>query len=301
MNNSIRLVRYSVPAQQPRLGIVRDDKVLEFAPTIASFSDLIKLMGAPTIPGGLLGFVQTLKTSTSYFYKDLDCAPNNNVPHLLMPIVPTEVWGAGVTYERSRSARNEEEKVSSGIYDKVYSAVRPELFFKATSSRCVGPNEKCGIRADSKWTVPEPEFCLILSDKGEILAYSLGDDMNARDIEGENPLYLPQAKIHRACFSFGPTIFIPDPKETVFLSMWCRILRNGKEVFCDKTDTSHLHRPFSDMVKYLLRMNIPAFTVLSTGTGIVPPEDFALQENDVIEIGSEQIGVLRNTVIVVNG
>jgi 2-dehydro-3-deoxy-D-arabinonate dehydratase len=295
----IRLVRYSVPGQIPRLGICKEELIYEFAPSINSFEELLRQASAASKK--LFNFVQELSLSdTTYRYQALDRTPDAKVPHLLMPIVPPEVWGAGVTYERSRVARGVEESATAGIYDKVYDAERPELFFKATPSRCVGPNMQSGIRADSTWTVPEPELGVVVGADGEVLAYSLGNDMNARDLEGANPLYLPQAKIHRACFSFGPALLLTDSTEVMKLGIWCSIKRKGSEVFHGETNTSHIHRPIAQMIDYLRRMDIPALTVLSTGTGIVPPTEFALQEDDVIEIGCDQIGVLRNPVIKVS-
>ncbi|MEM0381221.1 MAG: fumarylacetoacetate hydrolase family protein [Nitrososphaerota archaeon] len=216
---------------------------------------------------------------------------------LLMPIVPPEVWGAGVTYLRSREAREYETK-AKGIYDLVYEAERPEIFFKATPSRCVGPEEVAYIRSDTRWSVPEPELAIVLGPKQEIVGYTIGNDLSARDIEGENPLYLPQAKIYRGCCVIGPAIALPetigDPKN---LRIEMRVLREGAEIFKGWVNTSNLKRGLDELVSYLARDNvIPAGTVLLTGTGIVPPDDFSLRSGDIVEIEIEKIGVLRNRI-----
>jgi 2-dehydro-3-deoxy-D-arabinonate dehydratase len=233
----------------------------------------------------------------AYPYRDVDRAPDPGRPHLLAPVAPAEVWAAGVTYERSREARLA-ETTTIGIYDKVYDAARPEVFFKATASRCVGPNAPVGVRADSRWTVPEPELAVVLDGDGAVVGYTLGNDMSARDIEGENPLYLPQAKVYRACCSLGPVLLLTDERVERRLTLWCRILRGGREVFKGEVSTSRLHRPIADLVACLRRANdVPAMTVLLTGTGIVPPDEFACEEGDLIEIGADEIGVLRNPAV----
>jgi 2-dehydro-3-deoxy-D-arabinonate dehydratase len=262
---------------------------------VESFDALVALAGGRA---GLTNIVRQLgRQGPAFSYRDLDRAPSPEVPHLLLPVQPHEVWAAGVTYERSREARLA-ETTTVGIYDKIYDAERPELFFKATASRCVGPNAPIGIRSDSRWTVPEPELAVVLNEEGEVLGYTLGNDMSARDIEGENPLYLPQTKIYRACCSIGPTILLSDEPVKRSLSLWCRIERRGREVFRGEVGTSRIRRPIAELVAYLRRANdIPPMTVLLTGTGIVPPDEFACEEGDVIEIGADEIGVLRNPAI----
>jgi 2-dehydro-3-deoxy-D-arabinonate dehydratase len=244
----------------------------------------------------LAGAVRGLPAAAGpvYRYAELDRPPAPDAPHLLLPVVPPEVWAAGVTYERSREARLA-ETTTIGIYDKIYDAERPELFLKATASRCVGPNAPVGIRSDSRWTVPEPELAVVLGEEGEVLGYTLGNDMSARDIEGENPLYLPQTKIFRACCSIGPTVFLPENSLERRLRLWCRIERRGREAFRGEVSTARMRRSIAELVAYLRRANdIPPMTVLLTGTGIVPPDDFACEPGDVIEIGADEIGVLRN-------
>jgi 2-dehydro-3-deoxy-D-arabinonate dehydratase len=287
-----------VPGQGPRLGVYEDGAVQALAASrspLESFDALVGLAGGRARLRDTVG--QLRRQGPPYPYRDLDRAPNAEIPHLLLPVLPLEVWAAGVTYERSREARLA-ETTTVGIYDKIYDAERPELFFKATASRCVGPNAPIGIRSDSRWTVPEPELAVVLSEDGQVLGYTLGNDMSARDIEGENPLYLPQTKIYRACCSIGPSILLSDEPVERRLTVWCRIERGGREMFRGEVSTSRLRRPIAELVAYLRRANdIPPMTVLLTGTGIVPPDEFACEEGDVIEIGADEIGVLRNPTV----
>ena len=296
----MRVARFWVPGKGPRLGVCENGTVHE-------------LMSSGSVPlESLEGLIQSARRAglsvwdaarrmsgggQTYAYRDLDRVPHQDSPHLLLPVVPPEVWAAGVTYERSREARLA-ETTTVGIYDKIYEAERPELFFKATPSRCVGPNVPVGIRVDSRWTVPEPELGVVLDADGGILGYTLGNDMSARDIEGENPLYLPQTKIYRACCSLGPVVLMSDTPIEGHLRLWCRILRQDREVFRGETTTRRLRRPIPELVAYLRRANdIPSMSVLLTGTGIVPPDDFACEEGDMVEIGADEIGVLKNSTI----
>ncbi len=296
----MRVARFWVPGQGARLGVCEDGTVRALSSPdsfpVESFEALVELTDRGH--SRLIDTVQQLRRhGPAYSYRDLDRSPSPEAPHLLLPVVSPEVWAAGVTYERSREARLA-ETTTVGIYDKVYDAERPELFFKATASRCVGPNAPIGIRSDSRWTVPEPELAVVLSEEGTVLGYTLGNDMSARDIEGENPLYLPQTKIYRACCSLGPTILVTDEPVERHLTLWCRIERRGREVFRGQVSTSRIRRPILELVTYLRRANdIPPMTVLLTGTGIVPPDEFACEEGDVIEIGAEEIGVLRNPAV----
>ncbi|MDQ0199355.1 fumarylacetoacetate hydrolase family protein [Neobacillus ginsengisoli] len=218
---------------------------------------------------------------------------------LTLPIQPEEVWAAGVTYIKSRDARNLESKATGeSFYDKVYESKRPELFIKSTLHRTVGPDEPVYIRTDSSWQIPEPELGLVLSSKGDIVGYTIGNDMSSRDIEGENPLYLPQAKIWKHSCSIGPSIRLAETVEDAYnLDITCRIYRNAEMVFKGQANTSQLKRKYDELVSYLLRDNVVFDgTVLLTGTCIVPDEDFTLADGDVIEIEISGIGVLRNPV-----
>jgi 2-dehydro-3-deoxy-D-arabinonate dehydratase len=217
----------------------------------------------------------------------------------LAPIGRQEVWAAGVTYLRSRTARIEESKLSGSgdFYDRVYSATRPELFFKATPSRVAGPGQRVRIRRDSKWNVPEPELALAINCSGKIVGYTIGNDMSSRDIEGENPLYLPQAKIYAQCCGLGPAIYISSKPLESSTEIQLEILRDGKTAFRGSTNLTNLKRSLTELVEYLIRDNVfPYGCFLLTGTGIVPPDDFTLQAEDEIRITVEPIGTLMNTV-----
>jgi 2-dehydro-3-deoxy-D-arabinonate dehydratase len=218
---------------------------------------------------------------------------------ILSPIENQEVWASGVTYYRSRAARMEESKDAGGgdFYDRVYSAERPELFFKATGRRVVGHGGKVRIRSDAKWSVPEPELTLALSSSGRIIGYTIGNDMSSRDIEGENPLYLPQAKVYNGSCALGPCILLrsdPLPRDT---QIELRILRGGETAFAGTTALTALKREPQLLADYLYRDNsFPCGSFLMTGTGIVPPDAFTLRSGDQIEISIEHIGTLSNTV-----
>jgi len=218
---------------------------------------------------------------------------------LLPPIGSQEVWAAGVTYLRSRAARMEEARSAGGgdFYDRVYNAARPELFFKATPNRVVGHQAKVAIRSDAKWSVPEPELTLLVSPKGKILGYTIGNDMSSRDIEGENPLYLPQAKVYDRACALGPGVLIafePLPRST---KIQLEILRAGKAVFSDSTSLASMKREPEELVQYLYRDNVfPNGCFLMTGTGIVPPDSFTLNQDDEIRITIDGIGTLTNFV-----
>jgi 2-dehydro-3-deoxy-D-arabinonate dehydratase len=221
---------------------------------------------------------------------------------LLTPVDAPEVWAAGVTYERSREARNEESKDASAgaetFYDKVYRAERPEIFFKSSSARTARPGTPVCVRSDSQWQVPEPELGIVLDRRGCILGFTAGNDMSCRDIEGENPLYLPQAKIWRRSCSFGPAIrlaeTVPNPYD---LTISCRIYRDGRLAVDESASTGQLRRKLEELASYLVRDNVVFDgTVLLTGTCIVPPDKFSLQPGDRIEIGITGIGTLVNPV-----
>jgi len=216
----------------------------------------------------------------------------------LKPIGNQEIWAAGVTYFRSKTARMEESQEAGGgdFYDRVYEAERPEIFFKATPHRAVGPGEPMTLRSDSKWIVPEPELTLVITRSGKIVGYTIGNDLSCRDIEGENPLYLPQAKTFDRCAAVGPCILVsekpPGPETQIQLS----IKREGKEVVADSTSLSQMKRGLDELVEFLFRHNAhPKGCLLMTGTGIVPPDDFTLQPGDVVEISIDGIGTLINT------
>ena len=218
---------------------------------------------------------------------------------MLSPIFPQEVWAAGVTYSDSMRERQAESDTPD-VYAKVYSADRPEIFFKGTGERMQGPDEELGIREDSGWDVPESELAVVIID-GEIAGYTIGNDMSSRSIEGENPLYLPQAKVYNKSFSLGPCIVsadqIGDPQN---LKVDLIINRKGDNVFQGESSTSQMKRNVFELTEWLQKSNdLPPVAVLMTGTGIIPPQDFTLQEGDVVSISIEKIGTLTNKIVIV--
>jgi 2-dehydro-3-deoxy-D-arabinonate dehydratase len=218
---------------------------------------------------------------------------------LLAPVVSQDVWAAGVTYYQSRNARMEESKNSGGgtFYDRVYSAERPELFFKAAGDRVVGPGGKVRIRSDAHWSVPEPELTLVVNPKGKIVGYTIGNDMSSRDIEGDNPLYLPQAKVYDGSCAVGPCILLSEDPIPPSTKIKVEVERNGTTLFADTTTMAELKRNPEELVEYLFRENsFPNGVLLMTGTGIVPDENFTLNHGDNIRISIDGIGTLQNTV-----
>lgn len=224
---------------------------------------------------------------------------NLNLNSIIAPIESQEVWAAGVTYYRSREARKEESKSAGGgdFYHRVYEADRPELFFKATPHRVVGPNGKVKLRDDASWTVPEPELTLAITPSGKIIGYTIGNDMSSRDIEGENPLYLPQAKVYDRSCALGPCILVSEAALPPSTEIQLEIFRQGQKEFSDTTSLEAMKRTLDDLVQYLYRNNsFPHGCYLLTGTGIVPPDSFTLQNGDEIRISIAGIGTLVNYV-----
>jgi len=218
---------------------------------------------------------------------------------LLAPIGNQEVWASGVTYLRSREARMEESKDAGGgdFYARVYEADRPELFFKAPAYRVVGSGNKVRIRKDSKWNVPEPELTLFICSSGSIEGYTVGNDMSSRDIEGENPLYLPQAKSYDGSTAIGPCLYVAKAPISPDAVISITIQRKGEILFANEISINRMKRKHIELVEYLFReVTFPHGTYLMTGTGIVPPDSFTLQPGDVIKISIENIGTLENTV-----
>jgi 2-dehydro-3-deoxy-D-arabinonate dehydratase len=218
---------------------------------------------------------------------------------LQAPIQSQEVWASGVTYLRSKVGRQEESKNSGGsdFYARVYEAERPELFFKATPSRVVAPGGKVRIRKDSTWDVPEPELTLCITSKGKIVGYTIGNDMSSRSIEGENPLYLPQAKTYDGCAALGPCIYVTSEPLPASTNIHLEIQRAGKNVFEGNINISQIKRTFTELVGFLYReCSFPYGSFLMTGTGIVPGNDFTLQKEDEVRITIAPIGTLINTV-----
>ena len=304
----MKVIRFVIPGLGPRLGLWREGgEVIDLTAVdgeiFGSFLDLIwAAKAAGEEPSALVERCVGQKSAPVYDFGELDGRGGRTGAQMISPIDPPEVWAAGVTYERSRQARTREAR-EKDIYDRVYEAERPELFLKATAGRVVGPNEPIGLRSDSRWMVPEPELCLVLDEAANIVGFTIGNDVSSRDIEGENPLYLPQAKIFRNSCSLGPAIrlaeTVDDPYDIV-ISL--RVFREGSLVFEGETSTGRLKRSLDTLVEYLKRDNLvfPG-TVLMTGTGIVPPDEFTLRHGDLVEIEARGLGVLRNPVVQLDG
>lgn len=289
----MRIIRF-LDKQQKRLAAVTDDERAYRLPQ----PDFMTLIHQARERG--ISPVQLVESAVT---------PANELPgdwtslHLITPVEAPEVWAAGVTYQRSREARNYEAtdgKLDAlTFYDKVYDAKRPEIFFKSTAARTVGPNEAVTLRSDSTWQIPEPELGLVLDADGSITGYIVGNDMSCRDIEGENPLYLPQAKIWRKSCSIGPAIRLAETVQNPYaFTIVCEIYRKGRMVVKSEGSTSELNRKLDELVSFLAKDNdLFAGTVLLTGTSIVPPNDFTLEPGDRIEITIGGIGTLVNPVI----
>ncbi|MEZ6118940.1 MAG: fumarylacetoacetate hydrolase family protein [Pirellulaceae bacterium] len=229
--------------------------------------------------------------------------PNQALPlsdvQLLAPIDQQEVWAAGVTYIRSKAARMEESEAAASCYDRVYVSDRPELFLKATPHRVVGPNGALRIRFDATWNVPEPELTLVLNSRKEFVGFTIGNDMSSRDIEGDNPLYLPQAKVYNQCAGMGPCITLKDAMPAVpEIGIRLIVRRHDTVVFEGETGADQMARSFEELIQWLCRENsFPNGAFLMTGTGIVPDTSFTLQTDDVVDIQIDGIGTLTNTIV----
>lgn len=281
-------------AEQSALAACSEDGVFDLTsanPSVRSFSDLARAANITNrqvddVARGL--FDEADRLSKEELSERVD-----------RPVVPDEVWAAGVTYHISEQAR-EAESGTPDVYLDVYEGERPEIFFKATESRTVGPNDSVGVRGDSTWDVPEPELGVVLY-QGDIVGYTVGNDVSSRSIEGESPLYLPQAKMYDRCCSIGPCITssdsIDDPHD---LEVTMTIKRGGGVLYEDSTSTSEMVKSCEELVSYYTRHNaVPETAVLLTGTALVPDEGFTLQEGDYVRIEIDDIGVLENSVTVV--
>ncbi len=295
----MKLCQFHRPVTGPTLGLIDGDWVYDLgAVSPVHFGSMAQMLRNENMNDSLTRAMGEAKSREALPLIEMDITPDPSKPHLLAPLGTQEVWAAGVTYQRSREARMEESADGGSFYDKVYRAPRPELFFKATPNRVVGPNQPLRIRSDSKWNVPEPELALVINSRGQIVAFTIGNDMSSRDIEGENPLYLPQAKIYMGCCALGPALLLAstaeDPRRfTISIS----VRREAQICFEASTAISRMKRGFGDLISYLVReQEFPNGVVLLTGTGIVPPDDFTLQSGDIIEIIVPEIGTLRNPV-----
>jgi 2-dehydro-3-deoxy-D-arabinonate dehydratase len=299
----MKLCQFHLPGKGTRVGVVEGDAVIDVTSPRAGVTSVLALVADARSGAALDGRVRPLvKAARSRLaWRDLDRPPSRRQPHLLAPIEPPEVWGAGITYQRSREyyeAHTGESGRTRGIYDAVYEAKRPELFFKATASRTVGPNGAIGLRRDSVLTAVEAELAVVIGAAGKIVAYSAGNDLSAWDIERENPLYLPQSKVFDGCFALGPVLVTaPEIRDPHALDVACRIVRAGAVLYEGRVNTRQLKRRCDELADWLQRSNrVPAGTVISTGTGILVPDEHALRDGDVVEIDVEKIGTLRNPV-----
>lgn len=295
----MKLVQVILPGGERHVGRVDGSRVVDIGNPARGFRstlDLIEFADARNVD--LTAAVGELAASggSSWSLADLDAPPATDRAYLGIPLDPPEVWGCGVTYRKSAEFRDEETDQPKGLYDYVYSADRPEIFFKATAARCAGPNAPIGIRSDSAFTAPEPELAIVVGSQGQILAYTIADDVSAWDIERENPLYLPQSKIFAGCCSLGPTLVTPDEVGDPYgLTVIGRIVRRSETIFDDRADTGRIRRRLEELVSYLRRDNpIPAGTVVCTGTGVIVSAEHALQEGDVVEVEIPGLGTLRN-------
>ncbi|MCC7495193.1 MAG: fumarylacetoacetate hydrolase family protein [Fimbriimonadaceae bacterium] len=295
------LYRYHVPGSAPpAIGVGTPDGLVDLAGRdgFREVQSWAALLALPELAARLgRAFAGGAPPRVVVAWDELAPGPDPQRPHLLAPVDEQEVWGAGVTYQISRLERMKESETAASVYDQVYTAPRPELFFKAAPRRVRGPGAPIRVRADSRWTVPEPELALILAPDLRIVGYSLGNDVSARDIEGVNPLYLPQAKIYEGACALGPGMVLADGFDPLAQTLAGRIVRGGQDLWADRTEVSRLKRPLTELVEYLGReQQFPDGAVLFTGTCLVPPEPLSLQVGDVVELTLSGLGTLRNPV-----
>jgi 2-dehydro-3-deoxy-D-arabinonate dehydratase len=299
----MKLCQFFLPGKGKRVGVLAGDTVLDVTAPRAGITSVTDLITAAGTAARLESRVRALSRAarTRVPWASLDGAPSPRRPHLLAPLDPPEIWGAGITYRRSREyyeAHTGEGGRTKGIYDFVYESERPELFFKATAARMAGPNAPLGVRVDSTLTAVEPELALVIGRAGAIVGYTIGNDLSAWDIERANPLFLPQSKMFDGCFACGPVLVtaaeIGDPHG---LELSCAIQRGGRTLYEGRVNTKEMRRRCDELVTWLCRSNTcPPGTLLSTGTGILVPDEHALADGDVVEITLERIGTLRNPV-----
>ncbi len=293
--NDLMLVRFfhSAAGTEARVGLCLEDKIYDVTESLPSVSGW--LQGSV---GRVQAAIDSLRDLTgsaaSYPLADFDNPPSALSPHLLAPVDSQEVWAAGVTYERSREARQEEAADGGDVYARVYVAERPELFFKSPGWRVVGPLAEVGIRKDATWSVPEAELGVVFNPALEVVGFTVGNDMSSRDIEGANPLYLPQAKVYTAACAIGPGITLNAANALPQTSIRISITRGEESMFAGEVNSSKIRRSIAEFADYLGRCyRFPDGVVLLTGTGMVPPSDFTLLEDDVIDIEIEGLGRLH--------
>jgi 2-dehydro-3-deoxy-D-arabinonate dehydratase len=300
----MKLCQFRVVGGPPRVGVVDGDEVVDITSARDGAGTVLELLLRGRTPAGIERLARRLARGRRprHAWAALDRPPTARRAGLTLPVEPPEVWGAGITYRRSAEYYTEHETGHTGrvrgIYDHVYESARPELFFKASAARCAGPHAVIGLRGDSKLTAVEAELACVIGVGGAIVGYTIGNDLSAWDIERENPLFLPQSKVFRGGFAFGPVIAtpgsVPDPHA---LGIHCVIERDGRVVYEGRASTAAMKRRCPELVDWLGRYNVVApGTVLSTGTGILVPDEHALQPGDVVAITIDQIGTLRNPV-----
>ena len=293
----MKLVQYHQPGVGLRVGVAQDGQVREVRHEVAhSVLSLVEIAKDAKDLTNTVTQVLERRPGEQLALSDLCNRPSADQPYLLTPITAPQVWGAGVTYQRSAEMRDEDS--GTNIYDGAYFGKRPELFFKATPAHCVGTEANICIRSDSQRTAAEPELAVVLGQGNQIIGYTLCNDVSAWDIERENPLYLPQSKIYQGCCALGPVLLtadaVPDPYQ---LELTCRIHRNGAQAYQDSCSVGRMRRKLAELVGYLVRHNpVPVGTVLSTGTGIITPEEMMLRPGDIVELTMPEIGTLRNPV-----
>lgn len=283
---SMRLIKFTTASNStPQVGLMDGEQVVPLASGPQALSAILHADD----------FLHKIQAALASSRQRIDLASIQ----VNAPIDNQEVWGAGVTYERSKSARQEESEQGGSFYDQVYRAARPELFFKATPSRVVGPNQPIRVRGDSRWCVPEPELALVISPGLKLVGFTIGNDVSARDIEGENPLYLPQAKVYDGCCALGPGITLASFMPAVTdIEIRLEIDRGGTAIYAGDTSAGRMVRSFGELIEWLGRDNhFPGGLILLTGTGIVPSDDFSLQAGDLVRITIDGIGTLENPVV----
>ena len=294
------LIRYFQPGEGARIGVLRGEIVHDVSHCFPALADVFR-DSVGDVDGVIAAVSRAAEDSTRRFpAAELDKSLDPDVPHWLPPVDEQEVWAAGVTYLDSRRARQEEAADGGDVYARVYTAERPEIFFKASSKNTVGHLDAVGIRADSHWNVPEPELALVVNPAMEMLGFTIGNDMSSRDIEGANPLYLPQAKVYTASCAVGPGILLAPSNEWLQTTIRLSISRAGAEVFSGSIATDQIKRSIPELIDYLGRSNTyPGGVILLTGAGIVPPAEFTLRADDLVSIAIDGIGTLQNRVMVV--
>jgi 2-dehydro-3-deoxy-D-arabinonate dehydratase len=283
----MKLAKYRLPTGQTGVGRVEGDQILPFDLSGGQYRSLFEILEA-----------DNAYEAAEFLTREDGRIPLEDVT-LLPPIDQQEVWAAGVTYKRSKTARMEESTAAASCYDRVYASPRPELFFKASPHRVAGHGQPLRIRADSNWNVPEPELTLVLSSKMQLVGFTVGNDMSSRDIEGDNPLYLPQAKCYNQSCGLGPWITLPvgmPPRSEIGIRLL--IHRGGKILYDGRTSVDHMARTFENLIGWLARDNsFPTGAFLLTGTGIVPESHITLAPGDIVEIKIDGIGTLLNPIV----